>query len=78
VVPAIEEVVLVQESFADAQAEVGKLDLIGVVTEPETARVGDAVLAPVDDEAVQVLVAPTQGELEGAVEVGDRGVAADK
>jgi hypothetical protein len=40
--------------------------------------VGHAVLPAVDDKAVQVLVAPAQGELEGGVEVGDAAVAADK
>ncbi len=78
VAPAVEEVVLVEESFADAQAEVGKLHFMRVVAEPETARVGNAVFPTVDDEAVQVLVAPTQGDLEGGVEVGDAAVAADK
>jgi len=33
---AVEDVVLVEEPFADAQAEIGKLDLIRVVPEPET------------------------------------------
>ena len=32
---------------------------------------GDAVLTPLDDETVQVLVSPAQGELEGGMEVGD-------
>jgi len=36
VAPAVEDVVLVEEPFADAQAEIGKLDLIRVVPEPET------------------------------------------
>jgi hypothetical protein len=78
VAPAVEEVVLVEEPLADPQAEIGKVDLICVVTEPETARVGDATLPAVDDEAVQVLVAPAEGELEGGVEVGDAAVAADQ
>ena len=39
---------------------------------------GHAVLPAVDDEAVQVLVASAQGELEGDVEIGDAAVAADK
>jgi hypothetical protein len=48
-----------------------------IVPEPETARVGDAVFTAVHDEAVQVLVAPAEGELEGGVQVGDRAVAVD-
>jgi hypothetical protein len=72
VAPAVAEVVLVEEPFADAQTEIGKVDLMWIVPEPETARVGDAVFTAVDDEAVQVLVAPAEGELEGGVQVGDR------
>jgi len=52
------------------------------VSEPQIARVGHAVLPAVDDKAVQVLVAPDEGELEGgvevSVEVGDAAVAVDK
>jgi hypothetical protein len=40
--------------------------------------VGHAVLPAVDDEAVQVLVAPARGDLERGVEIGDAAVAADK
>jgi hypothetical protein len=78
VAPAVDEVVLVEEPLSDAQTEIGKLHLIRVVAEPQTARVGHAVLPAVDDEAVQVLVAPAQGELEGGVEIDDAAVAADK
>jgi hypothetical protein len=78
VAPAVDEVVLVEEPLSDAQAEVGKLDLMRVVAEPQTARVGHAVFPAVDDEAVQVLVAPAQGDLEGGVEVGEAAVASDQ
>ena len=39
---------------------------------------GDAVLAPVDDKAMEMLVAPAQGELKGGVEVGNGTVAGDQ
>jgi hypothetical protein len=51
VAPAVAEVVLVEEPFADAQTEIGKVDFMRIVPEPETARVGDAVFTAVDDEA---------------------------
>jgi hypothetical protein len=39
---------------------------------------GDAVFTSLDDEAVQVLVSPAQGELEGGMQVGNGGVAANQ
>jgi hypothetical protein len=37
-----------------------------------------AVLATVNDEAVRVLVAPAQSDLQGGMQVGDGAVAADE
>jgi hypothetical protein len=72
VLPAVDEVVLVPEALADAEPE---------LAEPHAARVGIArvaVLAPLDDEAMQVLIAPAEGRLHGGMEVGDGAVAADQ
>ena len=73
VAPAVDEVVVVDEPFPDAQAEAGQRDPPGVVAETDTAGVGDAVLAAVDDEAVQVLVGPAEGGLQDRVQVGNCG-----
>jgi hypothetical protein len=62
--PAIGEVVFVEEALAGSKAEIGQPDPSGVIAEAEAAGVGDAVLAPVDDEAREMLVAPAQGELK--------------
>ena len=54
VLPVIDEVVLVQEVFSDTQAE---------ISQSHTARIDEAfhsVHPPVDDEAMQMLVAPTK------------------
>ena len=72
VLPVVGEVVLVQEALADAQPE---------SSQPHAARVDAAVvsvLAPLDHEAVQVLTAPAQCDLQGGMQVGDRAVAADE
>ena len=52
VAPAVAQVVLVEESFADPQAEIAKLDLMRVVAEGDATGVGNAILPPVDDEAI--------------------------
>ena len=49
VLPAIGEVVFVQEPLADAQAKIGQAYLSGTVTEAGAARVANAVLKPVSD-----------------------------
>jgi hypothetical protein len=57
VLPAIDEVVHVQEAFSDTQAD---------ISQSHTARVDEAfhaVHTPVDDEPMQMLVAPTKGYL---------------
>jgi hypothetical protein len=51
---------------------------MGVVAEAEAARVADAVFASLGHEAVEVVVAPPESELQGGVEVGDRAVAPDQ
>jgi len=61
--PAVGEVILVQEALTDAQAKVGQAYVSGIVTEADSAVMPDAVLAAVDDEAVQVLIAPAEDEL---------------
>ena len=76
--PAVGEVVFVHEALAGSKAEIGEANLMGVVAEAEAARVADAVLASMDHEAVEVLVAPAEDELQGGVEVGDGAVAPDQ
>jgi hypothetical protein len=72
VLPAIDEVVLVQEALADAQPK---------INQPYTAWIA-ASFRPVhpslDDEAMQVLVAPGKGRLQGGMQVGDAAVAANE
>jgi hypothetical protein len=78
VLPPISEVVFVYEALANPKTKIAKADFTGVVGEAEAARIPDAVLATVDHEAVEVVVAPAEGELQGGVQVSDRAVAAYK
>ena len=78
VAPAVGQVVLVQEALANPETEGGEADRSRVVGEAEAASVADAVFAPVDKEAVEVVVAPVEDELQGGVKFGDRAVAADQ
>ena len=76
--PAVGEVIFVQEALTNAEAKVGQAYVSGIVTEADPAVMPDAVLAAVDDEAVQVLVGPAQDSLQSVVEIGDGAVAANE
>jgi len=66
VLSAVGEVVFVEEALAGLEAEVGHPHSSQVVSEAHAADVGGAVLTSLNDEVVQGLVSPTQGELESA------------
>ena len=78
VLPAIGEVILIEEALADSEAKIGEMHAVRVIAEADAAETDDAVCPPVDDEAVQVLIRPAQHKLEGGLQVGDRGVAPDE
>jgi hypothetical protein len=78
VLPAISEVVFVNEPLADAQTKIGQAYVSGIITEADSAVMTDAVLTPVNDEAVQMLVGPAQSRLQRRVQIGDGRVAADE
>jgi hypothetical protein len=75
--PGCAEVVLVAESLPEAQTQLTEADLARVVAETRPADRGDAVLAAVDDEPVQVLTAPLERRLQDRVQLGDRGAGGD-
>jgi len=76
--PAIGEVVLVHNPLADAQTKINLPHLARVIAKADATTVADAVLAAVDDEAVQVLVAPAQSRLQRRVQIGDGRIAGDE
>ena len=78
VLPGVAEVILVEEPLVGAELEVGEADLAGILGEPEPARSADAVIAAVDAEAMEVGVAPIEGDLDDVMELGEGAVAADQ
>lgn len=76
VLPAVGQVVLVAEALAFAQPEVSEADLVRVIAEREAAAVRDAIVPPVNVEAMQVFILPAHGDLEDGVELGDGRVSA--
>ena len=54
------------------------LTVARIITEADAATVAHAVLKTVNDVALQMLVAPAQGDLQRGMQVGDAGVAADQ
>ena len=75
VLPAVADVVLLNEALAQTKAKVSELDLVGGVREADAADLAAAVVHPVEHKPVQVFVAPAQHELERGVQIGDRAVA---
>jgi hypothetical protein len=65
--PISAEVVVVVEALAWPQAEIDQPHLGWVVGEQQAAEVGDALRLAVDDEPMQVRVAPAEGDLEEVV-----------
>jgi hypothetical protein len=63
VLPAVGEVILIEDALTDSKAKVGQVYVSGIVTEADPAIMPDALLTAVDDEAVQVLVAPAEDKL---------------
>jgi hypothetical protein len=78
VLPAVGEVILIEKAFTDSKAKVCQAYVSGIVTEADPAIMPNAVLAAVDDKAIQVLVAPAEDKLERRVEIGDGAVAANE
>jgi hypothetical protein len=72
------EIVLAEEALARAEAEISEANQLGIVAKGDAAGVGNAIVFAVDDEAVEVGVGPIEGSLEEVVELGDRGITADK
>src|SRR5207248_2133511 len=61
------QVVLVHKPLADAQTKINQPHLARVIAKADATTVADAVLATMNDEAVQVLVAPAQSRLQRRV-----------
>src|SRR6202521_6010373 len=64
VLPAVGEVIRIEEAFTDSRPKVGDAYVSGIVAEADPAVMPDAVFAALDNESVQVLIAPAEDELK--------------
>ena len=78
VLPAVSKVILVEETLTETQPKVGQSNLLGIVAKADATEMTDAVLTTVNDEAIEMLIAPTQCDLQDDVEIGDSLVATDE
>jgi len=71
VLPIVSEVVLVEELLSETELEVREFDSVWIIAKREAAPRRDAILFTVNEETVEMEVAPGEGDLEGMVEIGD-------
>jgi hypothetical protein len=73
--PAIAEVILIQESLEAAQLQVAEWHASGIDAD-HAAIVVDSVFSAPNLETVQMLIIPTEGDLQCLMELSDRAIAA--
>jgi hypothetical protein len=56
------------------ELEVRQVNRLGVIVQRQASPMAHAIVFPVNVEAVQLRVGPTEGKLECIVEIGDRAV----
>ena len=78
VLPRVAEVILVEEAFVAAELEVGEADLACILGEPGPARPADAIIPAVDAEAMEMGVAPAEGDLDDVMKLSEGPLTADQ
>jgi hypothetical protein len=51
--------------------EISQAHLIGIVGKADPGKIGDAVVLAVDDELMEMRVAPAEGDLDDGMQLGD-------
>jgi len=74
----ITEVIFVQKPLAQTETKIRHPHLLWVIVKAHATVVGNAVLFPVDEKAMEMAVRPPQGQLEDRVKLSDGGLSADK
>ena len=74
--PAIAEFILVQESLEAAQLQVTESDFRCINADHAAAVAVDRVFSAPNLKAVQMLIVPTEGDLQCLVELSDRAIPA--
>ena len=64
--------------LAQLEKRAGRMNLLGVVIEPDAALMSDPVVLAVNVEAMEVRIAPAHGDLYAVMEIGDRLIAAQQ
>jgi hypothetical protein len=73
--PAIAEVILVQESLESAQLQAVESHASGIDADHAAAITVDRVFTAPDLKAVQMLIVPTEGDLQCLMELSDGAIA---
>src|ERR1035437_7854281 len=76
--PDIVEVVLVEEALAKPEPEVGQMDLLGIVAEPNASFVLPPEIFAMNMKLMEVGIAPAHGDLNRVVEISDAVVTAQQ
>ena len=74
--PAVTEVILIHESLEAAQVQVVESHACGIDADHAATIVVDRVFSAPDLKAVQVLIVPTEGDLQCLMEFSGRAIAA--
>ena len=76
--PAIAEVILVQESLKAAQLQVAESNNSGIYADHPAAVTINRVFTAPDLKAVQMLIVPSEGDLQCLMELSDGAIATDQ
>jgi hypothetical protein len=61
------EIVLLHKAHADAKTKSGEWHSGGIIVKAHPANMGNAVLFAVNPEAMQMVITPAKGDLQGIV-----------
>ena len=74
----ITEVIFVQKPLAEAETKIRHPNLLWVIGKAQATVVGDAVLFPVDEKAMEMAVRPPHGQLKDVVKICDGSLGVDE
>ncbi len=74
----IEVVVLIEKALFDPHPQARKGDLVSIIGKPISVKSMNAVVLALYDEAVQMIVAPTKGNLQNVMKLGDCGLTTEQ
>jgi hypothetical protein len=78
VLPIIRKVILVQKPLAEAEAKVSQPDTSRVIGKTNAPLIGDTVLLPVNEKAMEMTVRPPHSQLKDVMKICERSLGVDK